>query len=812
MAKGLTAHPRTLHPSDEYGMGTAASSSRSADGRAPAASTSLGRVEVTDLWLQAIIGAFVLAYGVSLWVVARPASGYTSLWDGWIQNLALALPLVPVVLGALRWPERRWAWLMIGLGILLNTVANLQYTYHDQNLTPIPYPALSDIPYVLSYVGFIVGVALMTRAPDRDRRPGSNLDGLIAGLAITALVGLLWFGPVLRITGDPLEAAVGLAYPILDLVLIAVLVTNLIVNRRNLDWSLIMVFVGVLFFVIGDTSYLAQMADGTYVAGTLLDETWVLGIFFVGLAASVRTPRARDVRSVDEQPPSESLLMPVLFGLTSLVVMVVALLTNPGVILSVLVLSSFIAVLARMAITIRALHDAEAASSHDAHTDFLTGLSNRRDLLNRLEVMSRSGESRSASIGMILIDLDGFKEVNDSLGHMAGDELLRIVAARFERRVGGSAVIARLGGDEYACAIEVEGEDELLIVARRLQSAVTEPITLDGMTLRVDASIGLAWASPTDLDVGELLRQADVAMYEAKNGRLGISTYRPDRDPNSRERLELIEELRAAIDERQLVLHYQPTVDMRTGRARGVEALVRWRHPTQGLIMPDDFIPLAERFGLIPRLTRAVIEEAVAELARLVAGGHDIAMSVNISGSDLVDERLPRFVIDTLERHGVPSGLLTLEITESVLANDIDRAQRSIDRLRRHGILISIDDYGVGYSSMSQLLSLHVDELKIDKSFVLALDTDDRASAIVRSAVEFARALGLTVVAEGIETAGVLERLQDLDVDVAQGFFVARPLSANRLHDFLGVADGGAVAEPDAAEPLADGTAISSRP
>ncbi len=305
------------------------------------------------------------------------------------------------------------------------------------------------------------------------------------------------------------------------------------------------------------------------------------------------------------------------------------------------------------------------------------------------------------------------------------------------------------------------------------------------MTLRVDASIGLAVTAPEDLDVVELLRRADVAMYQAKLERAGICAYEADHDPNSRERLELVEELRGAIERRELVLHFQPSIEMRSGRARGVEALVRWERPGHGLIMPDEFVPLAERFGLIPKLTRAVIDQAVAEVARLRELGITIGMSVNISGSDLVDEHLPTFVLDTLHVHGVPPGLLTLEITESVLASDIDRAQRSIDRLRADGILISIDDYGVGYSSMSQLLSLHVDELKIDKSFVLALDSDDRASAIVRSAVEFARALGLTVVAEGIETAAVLDRLHHLDVDVAQGFFMARPMPSARLEAFL---------------------------
>jgi diguanylate cyclase (GGDEF)-like protein len=762
----------------------------------PPAGAPGGRRSVPEYGLGVLISGLVLAYGISLVVVERPVSGYNSLWDGWVLNLALALPLIPVIIGAVRQPERRLAWVMIGLGILLNSVADLVYLLHDQNLSPTPFPAASDVPYLLSYVGFIAGVALLARSPGRDARTGSSLDGFIAGLALATLVALLWFGPVLDVRGSLLEVLVGLAYPVFDLVLITVLVTNLILNRRTLDWALMTLMVGVMFFVIGDSIYLEQVAQDAYVPGTLLDLTWLLGIFFIGAAAAVPVPVERRRRSRDGLG-AHSTATPLVFGLASMAVVAVALVTDPGPVQAVMVLAVFVAVVVRMWITVGALHEAEAASSRDANTDFLTGLSNRRDLLSRLEAMQAHPAALDGGVGMLLIDLDGFKEVNDSLGHLAGDELLRIVAARCERVVGPDAVLARLGGDEYACALPIAGPEELVAVAERLQAVVFEPISLDGMTLRVDASIGLATSTDEALDVVELLRRADVAMYEAKHARLGIATYRPDRDPNSRERLQLVEELREAIERRELVLHYQPAVDLRTGRTRGVEALVRWERPGHGMVMPDDFVPLAERFGLIPKLTRAVIEQAVAEVASLRARGHELGMSVNISGSDLVDEQLPTYVVDTLELHRVPPQLLTLEITESVLASDIDRAQRSIDRLRSDGIQISIDDYGVGYSSMSQLLSLHVDELKIDKSFVLALDSDDRASAIVRSAVEFARALGLTVVAEGIESAGVLERLHGLDVDIAQGFYVARPLTSAHLADFLATeADAPAEASP----------------
>jgi predicted signal transduction protein with EAL and GGDEF domain len=322
-------------------------------------------------------------------------------------------------------------------------------------------------------------------------------------------------------------------------------------------------------------------------------------------------------------------------------------------------------------------------------------------------------------------------------------------------------------------------------MAQELAETLFDPISLDGVTVRVGASIGVSISPDHGSTHSELLRSADVAMYEAKRSRSIVCVYHADHDLNSRERLELIDELRNAINTRSLDLHYQPTLNLHTETVVGVEALVRWHHPTQGLLQPDSFVPLAERVGLIPQLTRAVLEMAIEEAARLDRRGHPLQMSVNISRYDLVDEELPAFIDDLLEQHDVPHSRLTLEVTESCIGSDPDRAKRSIDELRARGIRISIDDFGVGYSSMSQLLQLPIDELKIDKSFVLALEEDDRARAIISSTVELARALKLVVVAEGAEKTSNLNSLAYLGVDIAQGFFIARPLTSHELHRFI---------------------------
>jgi diguanylate cyclase (GGDEF)-like protein len=450
----------------------------------------------------------------------------------------------------------------------------------------------------------------------------------------------------------------------------------------------------------------------------------------------------------------------------------------------ILAISALALVICRMAITLREVRQS-MTNYQDARTDYLTGLPNRRAFLERLASRLASEPAASGGTGVLLVDLDGFKEVNDALGHTAGDHLLCVVAKRFEHFLGDRGVLARLGGDEYAFYCPVADEDDLVAVAHDLAETLTDPCVLDGMSVRVGASIGVALSGPCANTNGELLRCADVAMYDAKRTHSVVSAYRPEADPHSRERLALIDELRDAIGSRTLIMYYQPTLDMHTGAIRGLEALVRWPHPTLGLLYPDTFIPLAEQNGLMPQLTCCVLDMAVGQAARLDLAGHRLGMSVNISRYDLVDEDLASYVDGVLTFNAFPPERLTLEVTESALGGDPQRAERCVRRLRNLGVRVSIDDFGVGYSSMSQLLALAIDELKIDKSFTLALTSDPRARAIVRSTIELARALSLTLVAEGIETEEVLRTLQGLGAEVGQGYLFARPLPPEQLDEYL---------------------------
>jgi diguanylate cyclase (GGDEF)-like protein len=738
--------------------------------------------------LQGTIAVAVIAFAVSTFVVHRPSSGYNTIWDGWVYNIAQMLPVIPVLMRVRRTAELRSAWLAMAIGITLITLGNLVYTYHDQNLKPIPEPAPSDAVYLLAYATLIVGVAILTQSWFGRVHVSVRLDGAIAGLAIGALVGMIWFGPLLHASGRPLEMAVYLAYPSCDLALIVLLAAGLAPHRYRPNWSTVLLMVGVAWFVVGDVITLNRVADNTYVPGTLLDATWPIGLFFIGLAASLRDRRRSGGPRLPVSSPASVTVVPVLFAAVSLAVLVASLARRGSPVVPSLAIAALALVIVRMWMTIgEARH--LVTDYHDARTDYLTGLPNRRAFLEHLGAAFPSGHAGAVDAGVLLADLKDFKAINDALGPTAADELLCVVAKRFEHRLHGRGTVARVGGDEYAFACPGHCEDDLVAIGHEISEVLADPCVVDGTSVRMGTSIGVAVSGPEGSSAEELLRRADVARYHAKHTQSVVSVYRAEIDPSSRDSLVLLDGLRDAIASRALVLHYQPTVSMRTGAIYGVEALVRWQHPTRGLLYPDSFIPLAERNGLMPQLTRAVLDLAVAEAARLGRAGHRLNMSVNISRCDLVDESLPEYVDSVLGLYGFPHDRLTLEITETALGADTDRVEASVRKLRAAGLRMSIDDFGVGYSSISQLLGLAADELKIDQSFVFRLTSDPRAQAIVAAVIEVARALEVTTVAEGIETEEAFRLLESMGADIGQGYLMARPLTSQQLDEYLGHPD-----------------------
>ncbi|GHC49245.1 GGDEF-domain containing protein [Streptomyces cinnamoneus] len=425
------------------------------------------------------------------------------------------------------------------------------------------------------------------------------------------------------------------------------------------------------------------------------------------------------------------------------------------------------------------------ARAEEQLRDPLTGLPNRQWLLERTWTALDEAERAGDRAALVLIDLDRFRSVNDTLGHLAGDRLLLQIAERLRLALPRDAEAARLGGDEFAVLLPTaDSLTSAQRVARALVADLGSPLDLDGLTLVLEASAGVAVYPDHALDAEGLLRRADVAMYQAKRDRSGVEVYEARRDGNTPDRLGLLGDLRRALDAGDVELHYQPKVGF-DGHVEGLEALVRWVHPERGRVSPDEFIAIAESSGLMPRLTEYVLETALCQVAKWRAMGLEVPVAVNVSPRDVHTPGFAGSVAARLARHGVPAGALQLEITEHVLLEDPQRAADTLAGLTGHGVKMSLDDFGTGYSSLVHLRRLPVSELKIDRSFVARLAIDNEDAEIVRCTLDLAHSLGLLVVAEGVEDDETWERLRDLGCDAVQGWLVAAAMPPDETTAWL---------------------------
>jgi diguanylate cyclase (GGDEF)-like protein len=422
---------------------------------------------------------------------------------------------------------------------------------------------------------------------------------------------------------------------------------------------------------------------------------------------------------------------------------------------------------------------------HQGFHDNLTGLPNRDLFHDRLEQTIAGSRREAGSSAVLLIDLDRFKEINDTLGHQSGDVLLERTAATLSAAVRESDTVARLGGDEFAVVAPRTDAEGALLLAEKLRQALARPTVVMGIDLEVDASVGISIFPDDGADADTLLRRADVALYLSKNAHAPC-LYTPEQDHYSPERLVLVSDLRRAVAAaNELVVFFQPQADLRTGHIVRVEALVRWQHPTRGLLTPDVFLPLAEHTGLMRPLTRVVLEASLRQCRAWRDAGLDVALAVNVTGRDLLDVALPDEVAEALLRHDVPANRLELEITEDTILTDPQRVRSVLGRLAELGVTLAIDDFGAGYSSLGYLKRLPVDVLKIDRSFVMNMSSDENDAVIVRSTIDLGHNLGLRVVAEGVEDATAMHTLEELDCDIAQGYYVSRPVPASELLGIL---------------------------
>ncbi len=416
---------------------------------------------------------------------------------------------------------------------------------------------------------------------------------------------------------------------------------------------------------------------------------------------------------------------------------------------------------------------------HQALHDALTGLPNRELFRDRIDQVVRRGRRTGEHAVVMIMDLDHFKEINDTLGHHMGDLLLEEVARRLKRALRDSDTVARLGGDEFGVLLpRVDSPQDASRVAQNLLMHLREPFVLEGMRLEIDASVGLALHPMHGEDNETLQQRADIAMYSAKQSGRGHAIFEPELDRHSPRRLALAGGLRSAINEGQIQLYYQPKADLRTGRIMGAEALARWDHPEFGIVGPAEFVPIAEQTGLITPLTSFVLDAALRQARAWKDAGLELSVAVNLSARSFLDTQLAVEIPRLLARWGVEAELLELEITESMLMTDPARAEATLDRLSQIGLTLSVDDFGTGYSSLANLKRLPVDVIKIDKSFVIEMAVDASDAAIVRSTIELAHNLGLKVVAEGVESEDAWRQLEALGCDFAQGYYLSRPLPA----------------------------------
>ena len=440
----------------------------------------------------------------------------------------------------------------------------------------------------------------------------------------------------------------------------------------------------------------------------------------------------------------------------------------------------------------------QAENEHQALHDPLTGLPNRMLFQQRLAEAIDAARKADVSIAVMLMDLDHFKEVNDTLGHHFGDQLLKEIGPRLSTVLREHDMMARLGGDEFGILLPELPENGVAIrIAERLLEELAHPVTVEGLALDVSGSVGIAIFPEQSRDAESLLRRADVAMYSAKESGGGYELYSPSMDAHSPARLTLVSQVRPAIENGELAVFFQHKVRLSDGRVAGAEALIRWEHPDRGLVLPDEFVPLVEKTVLLRPLTQFVIDRVLQHWREWAAHGIRLPVAANLSPRSLLDRHLPDVVRDLLEAYQVPPSFLKLELTESFMVSDSGRSNAVLDALSAIGVGLSIDDFGTGYSSLSHLKQVPIDEIKIDRSFVMGMNEDENDFMIVRATVELGQNLGLRVVAEGVEDRETFDRLADFGCDEAQGYYIARPMPAEEFGHWLSARSPEAVVYPD---------------
>ncbi|WP_456696706.1 putative bifunctional diguanylate cyclase/phosphodiesterase [Aeromicrobium sp. P5_D10] len=719
-------------------------------------------------WAVLILGLSANQFAQSVAHQKSPEILLTSL------SIFFPLLLLRIALAAALSPGRRSTLLLLlaavatwSLGSMSVNAARMDAQAH--------FPARGEWLFLVSYLG--MAGYLLRDVDRRQPRPARGwLDVAIICGGTFCLASLLLITPIQLASGqEGISLLLALIYPLADVILaLVVLGQSLLLVRSDRLKSLMM---GTAFLLLAgaDSGFALQVSARTYDFGNISNVLW--GTSFALLVAAACRPEQSVIRAI---PKVAGTTVLVGAGIVALAVLTI----RPDNTLAYYILPpallTMAAVAGRLAL---ALRDANRANEAFAlsKTDDLTKLPNRRAVRTWLS----EGLADRQPLALMLLDLDGFKEINDSLGHRAGDTVLMLVAVRIREAVDSHVRVARLGGDEFAIILDTTDEIVLMETAHSVIAELAKPIIVDEIEICPSGSIGVTVALASDMDGTEILRRADVAMYQAKNSGLGAALYDAQLDEFSRSRLQLAEELRRAFTNGQIEVWYQPQLDAATMEVCGLEALVRWRHPTQGLISPVSFLPAARRAGLMGQLSDVVARQAVDDFHTRLQAGIDVRVAINCAPPELLGPSFLTHLYACIAEWEIPEDRLVLEVTEDSFLADPHHTREVLLGLRSHGVQVSIDDYGTGFSSLTYLRNLPVQELKIDRTLIGNIAVDDRIRMIVASTIQLAHALDMRIVAEGVENAADLAALVAMGIDTVQGYHLARPMPSSQINQWV---------------------------
>lgn len=690
--------------------------------------------------------------------------------------------------------RQRASWICLAIGLAGWAVGEAIWCYYQLilGMEETPFPSIADIAFLIFPVAASAALVLFPTGYSSQSRIRLLLDSLIITVALFEISWVIVLEDVYEAGGES-KFALGLAmaYPISDIAVLSVALLVLARGRTQQRMTLWLLSAGMVLNAVSDSAFTYLTANGANTAGGLTDVGYLMALLMLGMAALVSRWEPHKEEAESRMPSGPQMWLPYAPVVVAAVVCTPRYFFEPGL-TAIFISSGFLmtAVLARQFVVVRQNRRLLETVADQALRDPLTGLANRVLFNDRLTHALQLHLRDNQSVAVLSLDLDNFKLVNDDLGHPAGDALLIQVAQRIVGCVRTGDTVARLGGDEFAVLME-GGTHQSRLIANRVVQAFDERFTVDGHELLIRPSVGLAFVpANADISTDALLKRADTAMYSAKRSRSGgVHTFTPnmhrDGADESGDGVRLLDELRRAIDNVDLTLVYQPKFNLGDSEIVGVEALVRWPHPELGMLGPDHFLPLVHRHGLVRSVTELVLARALDDVADWRTRGVEVPIAVNISAPSLGDLDLPARIARALDERDLSSSLLTVEITEDLLVDNMDRTRAVLDKMRARGIRVAIDDFGCGYSALSYLRDLPIDEVKLDRQFITPILVDRRSAVIVRAVIDLAHELGVTTVAEGVEDAETADRLRDYGCEVVQGYFCSPPVGAEAILELL---------------------------